>query len=481
MKSCDCHNEKCYTRKQPLNWYAYQRMMRQHYSFTILGTQSPVSGFKFETSKPTATLKGNIYSSRQKELLVNLEITGGADNDLLQIFSGESLNGFFKANLGFNLMLKGRQAIYEFEDQVATMLLRKRACEYREKLALQIDTAVVLSTIMATTKSPKITLDELVIRIMGNRLQDIFEIKDYRPVNIDNTDHYKDIVMDLVKRYGKPDTGKTNRENYEIFIKALASKTDQSLGTTDKMLIDMARLSKFKSDKDYKYDLLNDNEIETYKNIWKSKSISWLNISAAGSNSTFKMYDAVTQTLNDANSFIPALSITFNHLYKGTGASKYFYIRAGLTFKKSNSLVDLTKFEYVKETVVNTNPNEPIKTSKSGTAYEGLLSSGVGFEIPVEVFASPWNNESAPGFYAKVMYSYGDPWINKNKVSLDLGLIWNVLNNDKESNSVLTVIPYISWRNLVKEYKDLNKTIDKPLSDLFSYGIKFGIPIKLGK
>jgi hypothetical protein len=63
----------------------------------------------------------------------------------------------------------------------------------------------------------------------------------------------------------------------------------------------------------------------------------------------------------------------------------------------------------------------------------------------------------------------------------EIGIVWNVVSNDKDSKNVLTIVPYMGWSNLMKEYKNASKTIDKKLSEVFSAGVKFGIPVNLGK
>jgi hypothetical protein len=56
-----------------------------------------------------------------------------------------------------------------------------------------------------------------------------------------------------------------------------------------------------------------------------------------------------------------------------------------------------------------------------------------------------------------------------------------VTNSDEESKNVLTVVPFVNWSNLLYEYEDAKHETKKELSDLFSVGVKFGIPVKLGR
>ncbi|PZR28671.1 MAG: hypothetical protein DI535_05920 [Citrobacter freundii] len=484
----------CYKQSKPLSYYAFQKMMRQHYNFTILGTQTPVSGFKVETSKPTLTLKGNIYSSgksnnvKKKALIINLELTGGVTNDIQQILSGQQLNGYFKASLGFNVLFdKGNDASYILDNDFEKMMIRKKVCAYWEDVQIRMDTLLVLTGLEHILNAPIKTLDATLDHIVILAGQDEYSLKNYsrpaawyRPFPYANIkSYYKTLLIDMIKKYGANATMAENAM-FADFIAKLGSQTDNNL-KSGKLVADFKRCADLKNEKNYKYGLIDDFEIESYKSVWTSKVITWLNVSATGLNSSFKLYDASLNTLLDSNSFLPGVNASYNYFKKYTSANKYIYFRVGLGVKRVNSLTDLAKFDYKKETVINVTPAETLKTEKSGTAYQGALEHGFGLEIPVEFYWAPWAHEAIPGLYGKVQYSYGEPWINKNKVSLDLGMIWNVNNTEKDSKNVLTIVPYLSWSNLVKEYKDEGKTKQKKVSELFSIGLKFGIPVNLGK
>jgi hypothetical protein len=44
-------------KKKPLSPQAFRKMMRDYYSFTVVGNNTPATGFKVETAKPSITLK----------------------------------------------------------------------------------------------------------------------------------------------------------------------------------------------------------------------------------------------------------------------------------------------------------------------------------------------------------------------------------------------------------------------------------------
>lgn len=473
----------CYLQQKPLSYFSYQKMMRDHFNYTILGTQAPVSGIKFETAKPSATIKGNIVSSKDRQLLVNLELQGGSDNDLLQLFSGNKLNGFFKASLGFNIQLSnGNNAKYVLNNAFTQMLLRKKTCEFREEIAKQVDTFLVVRGFQHMVGARDFFLENLVTWICDAAENPPYKYKNYIRVFPDNDrrSYYHKLILAIAARYSNFTLSGSDGDKYTQFIQELAEPYSRKL-FSGKIASDVTRLSIFESDSIYKYHLMDDYEIATYKDVWTSKSIAWLNISTTGANSTFTLFDTTKLALAGSHVFTPALSITINYLKKWTPVNKYLYARFGITFKKSNSLIDLETFDYKKQTAIVATPSSQVTSEKSGTAYKGSLETGIGIEVPLETFIAPWSYNAMPGIYAKLQYSYGAAWINQNKIGLDLGLIWNINNTGSGATNVLTVIPYVSWTDLATEYKDPAKSQQKNLSDLFSAGIKVGIPINLGK
>ncbi len=482
-KGADSLLNRCYFRELPLSYYAYQKMLRNHYNFTILGTQSPVSGFTFETDKPSITLKGNIYSAMESRLLVNLELTGGADNDLLKIFSGDKLNGLFKASLGFNYLLKKPNiAKYSIDDDFTKDLLKKTSCDYRETIAKKIDTLLVLKGFGEMRGIVPDSIGIMADYLLVESKKKIYVINDYqnRMKRDEYRDYYKKLIPAILKKYTTDTVKGNDNELFRRFIKELGEKENKEILSGD-LLADLSRLSGFTQDVLYKYRLIDQNDIDTYKDVWRFKQISWLNVSVAGGNATFSLYDTIGHGMDGSHSFTASVSVTYNFLKKWTAANRYFYMRTGITFKKSNSLIDLETFDFKNTTAVVGSGTGQITTEESGTAYKGKLVDGIGFDFPIEIYWAPWNQDAIPGFYTKLMYSYGAPWINKNKIRLDLGLVWNVLNGDPDNKSVLTITPYVSWTNLVEEYKDAARTVKKDLSDLFSIGVKIGVPVNLGK
>jgi len=424
-------------------------------------------------------------------MLVNLELTGGLQNDLMKVFAGDELNGFFKASLGFNFMLEeggGSDAIYQFDNDFTKSLAQRQVCEFREEVSQQIDTMVILQAMedYAQPHSPLPTLDVFVNYVSSLALKDEYNINGYnRPMN-DRKKYYTDQIIHLItKRYiaDKIDTSSQKKEAiWTNFVSGLQQKDSLNIKIkTSLLLADVKRSAKLRYSRKHKYDLWNDFAIETYKDIWKRKTLKWLNVSLAAGNYSFHLYDNITNTVINSNSFLPALTVTYNFYTKWAAPGRFLFIRAGVTGKKENNLIELRKFDYKKETVINTTNGEELKAEKTGTAYAGLLEEGGGIECPLEIYWTPWKFQAIPGLYTKVQYSYSNAWFNRSKLSADLGLTWNVTNSEKDSKNLLTIVPFVSWSNFLKEYSDQIKENKKKLSDLFSVNVKFGVPINLGK
>lgn len=471
--------DNCYSNTKPLSYYAFQKMMREHYSFTVVGTQAPVSGFKVETNKPSITLKGNILSSANKHLITNLELSGGLQNDFQQLFSGNRLDGYFKASIGFNyLIASGNSAKYIMDNQFVKMMIRKKVCENREDISKKIDSMIVLKAFEDHANTVPLSLADFINYVVVLSQLDENKINGYSRT-INDANYYNRLIVAMIVKYGG-DRSLNDNAMFVDFIQKLRISDNASL-KSGVMMNDIERASSFRNDRKHKYRLKDDFEIAAYKDIWTSKSISWFNLSFTGINSAFRTYDAGLNSLSDTTSFLPSMSFTYNYLKRRKEANRYLYFRTGIVLRRVNSLSDLVKFDYEKETIISVSPGEQLKSKKSGVAYRGMLTHGFGLEVPVEAFFAPWTNEGLPGLYGKLQYNYGEPWINKNKISCDIGLVWNVNNADKDAKNILTIIPYMGWTNVLKEYKDISAKTQKKLSELFTVGVKFGVPVNLGK
>ncbi len=466
----------------PLTGPAFRQMMTDLFNFTLTGNQTPTTGFKVETEKPTIGIKGNIYNNSSRDFIMNLELQGGLDNNIMQLVSGKQVNTSFKAILGFNFLLPYNSAWFPTRTTASVEITDFALRRNREKLAVQLDSFCVLHTILKDvnyhTYSATQFRDAVITLFKSHTIPGY--IRTYT-APITEATHFETFIKALLEGYKTSAGGNfaTTVTNFNTEKKDVKNTTLE----TGKLLADYERLKEFdlKDDENFVEHKVYDADIEVTKKIYNWKNISWINVTLTSTNSNFKLYNSSLNTLIDSSSFLPAITLSHNRFRKGRLPHQFQLFRTGITLQRTNSLVDLPDFAYNKETVLTVSPGETLKSTKSGTAYQGELLQGLGIDLFFESYAIPWKKGFIPGFYLKSMYQYGSKWINKNKLSLDLGFVWNVNNNDKDAKNILTIVPYIGWSNFLKEYKDVAKTDEKKLSDLFGVGIKFSVPVNLGK
>ncbi|RKR81880.1 hypothetical protein BDD43_2041 [Mucilaginibacter gracilis] len=124
---------------------------------------------------------------------------------------------------------------------------------------------------------------------------------------------------------------------------------------------------------------------------------------------------------------------------------------------------------------------ETLTKEETGTGYEGDFREGFGYDVFADFYGMFWKKSYIPGIYAEVKYSHGNPWITQDKLALSAGAIFNVTSSDKDSKNLLSIVPYVKWSNVLKEYTDLARSGTSPLHNQFSIGISVGIPINIGK
>jgi hypothetical protein len=226
-------------------------------------------------------------------------------------------------------------------------------------------------------------------------------------------------------------------------------------------------------------DKQSDFEIELTKSNWTWRTIRWTNITLNGFSNAFRTYN--NDLLVKNNSLSAGVTISRSWLSKGKEPNQFLYGRLGVAVQEVTNTVEMDKFTYKKEVVIIVTPAEQLKSTEEGVAYKGIYKEGVGYDLFAEGYAIPWKHEFVPGFYAKFMYRRSDVWINKSKVPVELGLVWNIINSDKDAKNLLTIVPYVTWSNILQEYKEVEKLQKRSLADLFSVNIKFGIPVNIGK
>jgi hypothetical protein len=481
----------CLNAGELLDTAAFRKMINRQFNYAILGSNAPVSGFKFETAKPTITLTGNLVRSKSQDFILSLSLTGGVTDNIGQLFSNRKLNGYFKLSTGLNFALPLRKGIYNW-DKIADTLddgmvmitadqesqkkyetvqntkmnaaFRKVICANRETISKQVEnSAVVISTLEVDTFTTFHAFLRAVRRkykvLQPNRFPG--EVDSVRVLNTLNT--Y------LVK----PETVIT--EN----IFTLVSLGVRTKSTTDikleQLLTDYTASKKIRKT-DYQNQQY-DYAIEKLKNIWVKTRVHWLNITPSIANSSLTLFDETTKHLTDSNTALYGIDISWNCYTKYKGP-RYTYIRAGIGFTRANNLEELSTLDY-RTSARQASTTDSLFEEKTGTAYKGMIKHASEFNAYGEVYMAPL--KFPVGLYSCIKYRKSDAWLNKQKLALNLGLIWNVVNSDADAKNILSIVPYVSWSNILKDYADAGKTKQNKASDLFSVNIKFGIPINLGK
>lgn len=486
------HGQEKENQEDPLSPEAYRRMMRQLYSYTILGNETPSTGFKVETTKPTITLKGVLYASPNKKHIWNLDLTAGVEDNVMQLLSGKKLNTNFKIDIGYNFLTDANTGTYVVENDGLFNLSLSKIAKNKNAILAKADSFLVLKHLLDKGNKGK-TLTQ--VAALVDKASADFEksyideqpkaLKNTKAFMLSNRPDFGAMIKNTIISYGiKEEAGKDLFQEFSTRLFPVDGNGKETRiadsAINEKQLIeDYNRLKKYDGEK--RYDEHYALEIETFKDIWVRKRIFWINTTLTGASSLFKLLDEAKPTLIDTSSFSPAISGSANWFFKYKEPHRFWYSNIGVRLKGVNNLDDLKKFDYKKEDKIAVSPTEELKSEKTGTAYKGILDEGFGFDIFSEHYFTPFRKGFIPGFYGKLQYSYGDPWINNNKIALDLGVMWNVTNDDKEAKNLLSIVPYASWTNLIKEYTDATKTEKNKLTDQFLVGIKFGIPVNLQK
>lgn len=476
---------------------AYRKMMADFYNYALLGTQTPTSGFKIETTKPSISLKGNIGSANFRQLITNLEIEGGLDNGLMQLLSGNKVSRYFKGSVGFNYLFPSRrQRRFELsrtEERLTSQAIR----QHDLILARQIDSFIINKIITDDTSFLTYNFQELVQQIVGERRKSEYRIDGVPDPNITaQMDYFKALTIVFFRKYGAygrlsdsllrtlPEQDRLIQEG-ELLLGNFRTQLNTPGDTTikaEKMLADYDRIKEPLLRKHYQLnDKKYDYEIQLTKVNWPSRRIWWVNLSLSAGYNKFWLVNGAKTDVTQDDVWIPAATLSINHFIKSMESARFSFIRAGLMIQKATSLTDLSQYTYKKDTKIYNQGGVEIKSTEEGIAYDGVLAEEFGLDLFVEGMVQPTKLLGFPGLYIKAMYRRSDAWFNQTKIPLELGLLWAVNSQDKDAKNLLSIIPYVSWTSLRKEYKDATLSELRTGRDKFSFGIKVGIPVNIGK
>ena len=463
------------TTEYPLNDKDFAKMMIGHYGYTILGSESPATGLKVETTNPSIALSGTIYKNTSGTAIVNLDLAGGVSSGFMDIFSNNKLSGYYKGALNINWMTPKNSAKFEHPNKWLTRSQKRQILVDSTNLSHKAYTALIYSSLMdssifnqpslvrlntvylerqksygnVTTILPINTLEELVRRIVYS----------YDSA-LDTTLSTDKLMLAFVKRF--KDSNDTERQ--VKFIKAYQN-----------------RAALLKSTK----DSISNQHIKTFKDLYSRITIRWVNFTPGFSNASFWIYNPTEGTLKAKRSFLPFLKVSFNEFTQNQKHKERFtYWLFGGSLRAVDKLEEFSKFNYKKSQELKISDTEKISKEETGLAYLGDKNEhGAGFDLFGELYNTRWPGyfKNFPGLYFKAQYTHAAVWRDDNRLSSEAGLIFNFTNNTKDAKNRLSVMPFAAFSNVLEQRKPDDPFSTVPLHDRFFAGIRFGVPINLGK
>ncbi|RYF20264.1 MAG: hypothetical protein EOO42_12725 [Flavobacteriales bacterium] len=465
----------------PLSPYTFDKFLYEGYNFAILGSSTPSTGLKFETIKPSVTLSGNLHA--KNGLIINLELSAGAKDGLGDIFSKDKLNGFFKVSAGFNFLSSNNGATPKSD---TTFMQRQTKLHNKAKLydsLVNINNGVRKAVIYKTLAHPQLianpssqTFASIYTKLKGasfveknekRYLDSIFALYDIQETDLDKS------ILAFVNKWkfllSNPGAlANTASDTTKFMTRYKALHFEQNLKKAQK-LYNLAQ------------DTLSNIEMRYFKNDYNRVKIKWWNFTPAISNSAFHLYDPVALGITSRHSLGLEMKVSYNWLFKYPAyAGKFIYLSFGLTPKRMNSLDDIDNFSYKKSTQIKVGTNETLTEEETGNAYSGNYKNGFGLDIFAEGYWCFSKKRFIPGLYGKISYNYGYPLVNDKQIPLEMGLIYNLASNDKDSKNLLSVIPYVGWTNINHSLDYATRTPES-LHSKFNFGLKVGVPINIGK
>ncbi|MFD0939706.1 hypothetical protein [Pedobacter boryungensis] len=473
-------------KKKLLSPYTFNRFLADTYGFTILGSQTPVTGLKFETVKPSITLSGNLVNSKNKTFILNLEISGGVVEDVADIFSSNKLNGYVKASLGFNFLTKYNSATFpgKTDKSPATAEMGNRLSDFA--LLDSLKRINYYTRIAAIHKA-----------LNDQRFFDSPNLATFSKIYAEtkktdlanyNLTQEKVLLLKVLASYGitQPDVNLALKSFVDRW-KNLGKKDpvnntplSDTITTSYGMLFQKNYRDALKTIELAK-DSLSDTEMRMFKDIYNTVSLKWINISPIVGNTAFHLYDASLGSISSRHSLTLDLKMSFNYLFKyQKNPGRFIFVSGGITPKRTNSLADIDKFSYKTSEQIIKIGNETITDETTGVAYRGNYLNGFGLDVFLEAYFCLAKSKFVPGLYTKISYAYGEPWVNDHQFPAELGIIYNLPSSDKDSKNLLSIIPYVSWTNLNKSVHYATRT-NESLHSKFAVGLKVGVPINIGK
>jgi hypothetical protein len=471
---------------------AFRKMSKNYYSYAITGNNTPISGIKITTNSPSVTVSGNLVVSKDKSFILNSQLTGGSQNNLSQIFAGDKLNGYFQATMGANFFFSGLiHGTYTPDNYSISSARAKYKKKVTSMLGKQIDSAVILNQLH---------------RMLSKALRE-------EAPNLPTLDQISETSADTINAlYGKAHTSPTaqyiqigdptNEEAIavldvrKLLIAMMRKYLDDQATDDDQLVKEMADTYLNDASESYDADLkrlgflgeegtmesyVDTTAITTLGPLFTKVRFVWLNVLPTISNNSLTFYDTNTKKIADTTSLLYGLSVSINMMRKSIGSYKFIYEQLGFSASRGNNISDLSKFNYQVLTNLSTTATNQSQQTKSGTAYEGKLRQGWGWDQFYEMYWIFTKTQYFPGLYARYDWSYQSVSLNKQKFSPTLGIIWNINSGDNSSASgsknIISLVPFVNYSNILHNIDPSG--IPTKNSDRWSVGINLSLPINI--
>jgi hypothetical protein len=315
------------------------------------------------------------------------------------------------------------------------------------------------------------TLDDFVQHVKAKAL--LCKFNNYkRDTGIYNDDYYRNLIMAMMMKYGEDPALPSTIMYTELKEKLAAPLTFVEI---EKLVADFQRLKLVPAQL---VDLQDAYANDMLKDFWVRKTISWLNVTPSISNTAVTMFDTVKKKLGDITSFTYGLQVSFNTMVKYKSGGSFIYWKIGAEYGRMDNLAELARFNYQLQTSLGN--NGLVSSIKAGSSYRGRMAYGNGEGAFTSLCHAPFAESFMPGYFINIAYQHNGAWISQDRLTPEAGLLWNI-NNSTGTHNIVSIMPSIGWLNVFKEYNDVLKHYTKPLSELFYFNVKVGVPINFSK
>jgi hypothetical protein len=226
---------------------AFRKMMQDHFRFTVVGSQTPVSGLKVETANPTIALKGNLISNQSRSRILNLELQGGLNEGFMQLFSGKKTSGYFKGSLGINFLFRGNKGYYNrlsvTEKQMTAHAIRNNL----KTLTAQMDSFAIIQVLTDNPNfhnSTTFTLQNFVDEVYNLSIQNSNQLDSLQRTSLRTIpqwrQYFETLILAMLAKYGA-DTTITGDARLNDFRTKISDTNNTTIKTAN-LLQDYDRL-----------------------------------------------------------------------------------------------------------------------------------------------------------------------------------------------------------------------------------------------